>query len=328
MFTFLIIAEVLFIILLLAFLFFVLLNKKETKEGIRFQYLNEKYRNLTHELNKLIISKEKGSKEAKLFGKKRPKFEKPKTDSRTYLLKFKGNSFASEVSKLREEITAILTVATKKDEIVISIESPGGTVNGYGLAASQLNRIKDAGIKLTVLVDKVAASGGYMMACVGDKIIASPFAYVGSIGVVAEFPNYNKLLKKFNIDYKTYTAGESKRTVTQFGKITPDGERRFKERMTSIHTLFKTFVKTNRPKADIKKIATGDHWTASEALELGLVDKIQSSDDYILEKVKESHVYSVISYQKAEFMQKFITMTLNSLDTKLEEVYNRHRLEI
>ena len=322
--TLLFVLEILFIILLLIFLLG--LKKNVKKEGIKFQYLNEKYHNLTHELNKLIIAKEKGTKEAKEYAKKKKSIDKDKKNSRTYVLKFNGNVFATEVNKLREEITAVLTIATKNDEVVVCIESPGGTVNGYGLAASQLKRIRDAGIKLTVLVDKVAASGGYLMACVGNNIIASPFAYIGSIGVVSEFANFNRVLTKYGIDYKTYTAGESKRTVTQFGKITPDGERRFKERMTKIHDLFKNFVKTYRPKVNIKKIATGEHWTASEALHLGLVDKIQASDDYILEKVKNSHVYCIVSETKQGLMERVIKISLDALDTKIEEVYNRHQI--
>ena len=293
--------------LLIGFILVLVFRKTAKKEGsLKFEYLNEKRSQLIFNLNKIILSKEAGKKSVKKYEKERKK-QKPEGSrkGRTYVIEFDGGVNAAEVDNLREEITAILTVAEKNDEVVIELTSPGGTVNGYGFASAQLQRIKDAGLKLTILVDQVAASGGYMMAVVGDKIVASPFAYIGSIGVVAEFPNFNRILKKYGVDYKTYTAGESKRTVTQFGEVTRDGEKKFKDSLKRIHDLFKKHVKTHRPGVDIKKIATGEHWTAQEALALKLVDEIKTSDDYIVERMSKTHVYRVTFEQPKEPKKMF-----------------------
>jgi serine protease SohB len=194
---------------------------------------------------------------------------------------------------------------------VVKLDSPGGTVTGYGLAASQLQRIKDRGVKLTVLIDQVAASGGYMMAVVAHNIYAAPFAYIGSVGVVSEFPNFNKLLEKFGVEWKTYTAGESKRDVGQYGKITPEAEKRLNKKLADIHTLFKNHVKSNRPQVDVSKIATGEVWTAAEAVKLKMVDGIRVSDEYILEQIQVANVYNVYTPE-----------TRSKIDKILESVFN------
>jgi serine protease SohB len=316
--------------LLISFALFKVFKKSKTKEGkLTFEYLNEKRSRLIHELKKLIIAKEDGRKKAKEYEKSKKSQLNPIGKGRTFVLNFNGNVKAEEVEKLREEITAILTVAQKVDEVVVELNSPGGTVNGYGFASAQLQRIKDAGLKLTILVDQVAASGGYMMAVVGDRIIASPFAYIGSIGVVAEFPNFNRVLKKYGVDYKTYTAGESKRTVTQFGEVTRAGEKKFKDSLKRIHDLFKKHVKENRPKVDIKKIATGEHWTAQEALKMNLVDEIRTSDDYIVERISKSHVYRV-SYEKSKtqknLIPSFAEASINAIFDRIEKYITKNNI--
>ena len=108
----------------------------------------------------------------------------------------------------------------------------------YGLAASQMQRIRDKKLKLTVCVDKVAASGGYMMAVVADKIIAAPFAVLGSIGVLAQVPNFHRLLKKHDVDFEMLTAGKYKRTLTMFGENTDKGREKFQEDIEDTHVLF------------------------------------------------------------------------------------------
>ena len=200
---------------------------------------------------------------------------------------------ASEVDHLREEITAILCVAEAQDEVLVKLESGGGVVHGYGLAASRLQRIKAKGLSLTVAVDKVAASGGYMMACVADKLIASQFAYIGSIGVLAQLPNFNKLLKKNDIEFEQHTAGEFKRTLTVFGENNDEGRAKFKEEIEEIHVLFKDFVQSQRPEMDIDKVATGEYWPGVKAKTLGLVDDLMTSDDYILSHYPEREIFSV-----------------------------------
>lgn len=221
-----------------------------------------------------------------------------------YVLDFHGDISASETTALREEISAILNVAKPEDEVLLRLESPGGIVHDYGFAASQLSRLKQKGIKLTIAVDKVAASGGYMMACVADKIVSAPFAVIGSIGVVAQIPNVHRLLKKYDVDVDVMTAGEFKRTVTVLGENTEKGKQKFQQELEETHKLFKQFVSQNRPCVDIDKIATGEHWFGQQAIELQLVDEILTSDDLILEKMKEKHVLSVKYHLKKSLIKK------------------------
>ena len=227
-----------------------------------------------------------------------------KKKSYVYVLDFHGDISASETTTLREEISAILNVATPEDEVLLRLESPGGIVHDYGFAASQLSRLKQKGIKLTIAVDKVAASGGYMMACVADKIVSAPFAVIGSIGVVAQIPNVHRLLKKYDVDVDVMTAGEFKRTVTVLGENTEKGKQKFQQELEETHQLFKQFVSQNRPCVDIDKIATGEHWFGQQAINLKLVDEISTSDDLILEKMKEKHVVSVKYRLKKSLIKK------------------------
>ena len=194
---------------------------------------------------------------------------------------------------MRKEITALLSVATPQDEVVVCLENAGGMVHEHGFASSQLERIKQRNIPLTVAVDKVAASGGYMMACVADKIIAAPFSIIGSIGVIAQIPNFNRLLEKHGVDYEQIKAGELKRTLTMFGKNTDEDRERFTEQMEDTHELFKEFVKDNRQQVNIQEIATGEHWLGKRALELKLVDELMTSDDYLLLKSETADVYEI-----------------------------------
>lgn len=212
---------------------------------------------------------------------------------RIYVLDFDGDVKASEVESLREEITAIIAASREGDEVLLRLESPGGMVHTYGLAASQLRRLRQHGLKLTVAVDEVAASGGYMMACVADEILAAPFAVLGSIGVVAEVPNFHRLLEKANVDYELHTAGEYKRTLTMFGENSPRARQKFREELDETHDLFKAFIRENRPQLDVESVATGEHWYGVQALSRGLVDKIQTSDDFLLKASEEAEIFGV-----------------------------------
>ena len=221
-----------------------------------------------------------------------------------YVLHFKGDISASETAVLREEISAIVQVAKPNDEVLLCLESPGGVVHGYGLAASQLMRLKQHNIKLTVVVDKVAASGGYMMACVADKIVSAPFAIIGSIGVVAQIPNIHRLLKKHDVDVDVMTAGEYKRTVTMLGENTEKGKQKFQQELEETHQLFKQFVSQNRPHLDVEQVATGEHWFGQQALNLNLVDEIMTSDDLLLKAMKEKQLIGVKYVVKKSLLQK------------------------
>jgi serine protease SohB len=245
---------------------------------------------------------------------------------RAFVLDFNGSMDAKEVSALREEITAILSVAKKTDEVFVRLESGGGMVHGYGLASSQLDRLRMNEIPLTVSVDKVAASGGYMMACVANNIIAAPFAILGSIGVIAQLPNFNKLLKKNDIDFEQFTAGEFKRTVTMFGENTDKGKEKFIEELEETHVLFKDFVKEHRPTLDITKVATGEHWFGTKAFELGLVDKIQTSDDY-LQALSKTHQVIGLKYEvKKGFAEKLAKTASLSVDSIMGKLIQKNRI--
>ncbi len=216
-----------------------------------------------------------------------------------FVLSFNGSMDAHEVEELRQEITAVLAVIKPEDQVIVKLESPGGVVHGYGLAASQLLRFRTRNIPFTAVVDKVAASGGYMMACTASKIVAAPFAIVGSIGVVAQIPNFNRLLKKHDVDIELQTAGEYKRTLTMFGENTDEGRQKFKQELEQTHLLFKDFVKEYRPNIDIDQVATGEHWFATQAKEMGLVDEISTSDDFILSHL-ETHKIIAVNYQRKQ----------------------------
>lgn len=233
-------------------------------------------------------------KEARALAKRESKEASP-PDRSVFVLDFHGDVRASAVTALREEVTAVLGVAAEGDEVVVRLESPGGTVHGYGLAASQLARLRARGIPLTVCVDKVAASGGYLMACVAGHIIAAPFAILGSIGVVASVPNANRALTKLGVDYLDVTAGEHKRTVSFFAPLREEGLAKLKSEIEDTHALFKTFVHEMRPALDVERVATGEHWHGTRALALGLIDALGTSDDCLLAKAEGARVFEVRS---------------------------------
>ncbi len=236
--------------------------------------------------------------------KLKDKSKSKKKEKRIFVLDFDGDIKASAVKHLREEISTIISTANKDDEVVVRLESGGGMVHGYGLAAAQLVRLKEAGLTLTICVDKIAASGGYMMACVADKILAAPFAVVGSIGVVSQMPNFNKWLKKHDIDYEMFTAGEYKRTVTMFGENDDEDRAKYTEELEQTHELFKHFVTTYRPELDLAKVANGDHWYGEDALKLNLVDELSTSDAYLLQQMEKYQAYALLSRQKPTFAEK------------------------
>ncbi len=242
---------------------------------------------------------------------------------RVFLLNFKGDMKASAAENLREEITAVLSQAKAEDEIVVRLESAGGMVHSYGLASSQLDRVKKKGVPLTVCVDKVAASGGYMMACVADKILAAPFSILGSIGVVAQLPNFNRLLKKHDVDVELHTAGEHKRTLTMFGENTDEGRGKFIEDLEDTHELFKDFVSQHRESVDINAIATGDIWLGTRAKALALVDELMTSDEYLVELSAEANIYEVKHVHHKTLPEKVGLAAESSADRLLLRWWNR-----
>ena len=269
------------------------------------------------ELKLLQKEEKKKKKQEKSASKDTSKKEKP---HHLFVVNFNGSSMAKEVETLRKEITAILCIAKEGDEVLVKVESGGGVVHGYGLAASQLKRIKDKGIALTVSIDKVAASGGYMMACVADKIIAAPFAIVGSIGVVAQLPNFNKLLKKNDIDFEMHTAGQYKRTLTLFGENTDEGREKFQSELEDVHVMFKEFVSQNRENVDIDAVATGQYWYGSKAKELHLVDTIQTSDDFLMTANESFAIFTLKYASKKTVAQKLGLSVSQGIENGLSNV--------
>lgn len=263
----------------------------------------------------------RGEKERQASSKKQPESRQ----KNLYVLDFRGDLKASAVKQLREEITIVLGMATPQDEIVVRLESGGGVVHGYGLAASQLDRIKKQGIPLTVCVDKVAASGGYMMACVANKLVAAPFSMIGSIGVVAQLPNFHRLLEKNDIDFEMLTAGEYKRTLTLFGENTEKGREKFLEELEETHRIFKDFVNQHRPELDMAKIATGEVWLGEKAIGLGLVDELSTSDEYLVNASREAEVYEVRYVPKKKFPEKLGLSVETSIERMAQRFISRLR---
>ncbi len=242
---------------------------------------------------------------------------------RKFVLDFDGDLRALAVSRLRKEITAVLSMAGERDEVVVRVESRGGMVHAYGLAASQLARVRARGIPLTVCIDKVAASGGYMMACVADRILAAPFALVGSIGVVAQLPNFHRLLKKHDIDFELITAGEYKRTLTVFGENTASGREKFTAEIEDVHALFKEFVATHRPALEIERVATGEAWFGRRALDLGLVDELVTSDEYLVESCDDADVFEVSYVERKPLPQRLGLVVQDAVDGLLLRWWER-----
>lgn len=310
-------------------------HRKSGRRGeLTLTDLSEQYRHMQEEMeyarlqpaeqkvwNKEQKKKSKAeAKKAKLDAKNN---EKKTEKSCLYVLEFKGSIDAHEVEALREEVTAVLAIAKQGDEVLLKLESPGGMVHGYGLAASQLDRLRKKGIRLTAAVDKVAASGGYMMACVADKIVAAPFSIIGSIGVVAQIPNFHRLLKKNDIDVELHTAGEYKRTLTLFGENTEQGREKFREELNETHQLFKEFVHQQRPSLNIDQVATGEHWFGVQAKEKGLVDDIGTSDDLVIEYIKQCDVIRVRYAQRKRLIDRLTGSAAESVDRLLLRWWQR-----
>ena len=246
-----------------------------------------------------------------------------KAKPRLYVMDFDGDIRASAVENLRREITAILTTASAEDEVMVRLESGGGMVTSYGLAASQLDRIRDKKIPLTISVDKVAASGGYMMACVADKLVAAPFAVLGSIGVVAQIPNFHRLLKELKIDFEMLTAGKYKRTLTVFGENTDEGREKFIEDIERIHGQFKQYVSERRPQLDIEKVATGEIWSGQDTLDLKLADELTTSDQYMIDACESREVLLVAFKEKKSLADRFSIGAQNVVDGVLVKWFDR-----
>ncbi len=305
--------------------------------------LNDEFRDMTDELKSQVFSEAQLKAEHKAE-KKQLKSEKKRSKQQVkqavfegkdvseededakpclYVLDFDGDIRASAVDSMREEITAVLSLARPKDEVLVRLESGGGMVHSYGLAASQLQRIRNKQIPLTISVDKVAASGGYMMACIADRILAAPFAILGSIGVVAQLPNFHRLLKKSHVDFEMLTAGEYKRTLTMFGENTEKGRQKFIEELEDTHGLFKEFVSEHRPQLDIEAIATGEVWFGKRALGQKLIDELKTSDEYLFDLKDDHDIFQIRYVHKRTLPEKLGLAAESSADRLMVKWWGR-----
>ena len=302
-------------------------KKASHQEGLEIESLNKKYQLLASALKQAVMKKADWKAEAKAE-KARDKADAKSREKRprAFVIDFKGDLKASAVPSLREEVSAVLEVATADDQVIVRLENYGGVVHEHGLAASQLVRIRDREIPLIIAVDKVAASGGYLMACVASKIVAAPFAILGSIGVIAQLPNFNRLMDSHGIDFEQITAGKYKRNVTVFGKNTDEDRAKLKEELEDVHSLFKGAVSKYRPDLDLDKIATGEHWYGTRAIELGLVDEIMTSDELLSDLARDTDLYRV-AYKIKQPLQKRLMANVDGALDKIDNLNWRRRFE-
>ena len=300
-------------------------GKSVSEKGhLQIKNLSDQFENMGFAIQATLMAPKALKKFRKELHKKKKKEEKnPAKDQQSiFVLNFNGDIQASEVDKLKHEINAILVSDTKCKEVVLKVESGGGSAYAYGLCAAELKRLVDNKIKLTVCIDKVAASGGYLMSCVATKIVAAPWALVGSIGVIAQMPNINKLLKKNLVDFEMHTAGEFKRTLTVFGENTEEGRSKFKAELEDLHIIFKDFVKDNRPEIDTSVVATGEVWQGEKALAVGLIDEISTSDDYLVKLSKKFKLFQIDYIEKKNLSERFAFAAETFFNKTILKIYD------
>lgn len=297
-------------------------RKEREPGGLSVRNLNDRYRDLADSLRKAILPKRAYKAEAKKLKAERKAREKdPGTRRpRLYVLDFRGDIKATAVAALRHEVSAVLAVAEEGDEVLVRLENYGGLVHEHGLAASQLARLRDRRIPITVTVDKVAASGGYMMACVADRIVCAPFAVIGSIGVLAQIPNFYRLLDQHGVQVEQVKAGRFKRTVTMFGQNTEEDRAKLAEELEDVHRLFRELIGKYRPALDVERVATGEHWYGSRAVELGLVDELGTSDDCLMGAFENRDLYGVRWKGRKTLTEKVAAAVEGSADALLRSV--------
>lgn len=283
-------------------------RRSSQPDGLRVRHLNKQFRDTANTLKRNLLDKQRFKKDAKEQKKALKQREKDKARrGRVFVLDFKGDIRATATASLRREVSAVLSVASENDRVLLRLENAGGMVHEHGLAASQLVRIKQRGIPLTVAIDKVAASGGYLMACVADRIMAAPFAIVGSIGVVTQLPNFHRLLENKGVDFEQITAGPYKRTLTLFGENTDEARQKVREDLEEVHAIFKEQIHEHRPRIDLERVSTGEHWYGVRALQLELVDEIRTSDDYLIAEAENNELYHVSYKRRRGFMERLFS---------------------
>ncbi len=297
------------IVVLVALLIVSAARRSQEHEGLTVEHLNKTAQQRADIVRRALL----GRRDSRKLLRQRDKAEKAerkklKADDRrrVFVVDFKGDIRASATASLREEVSAIIDVARKGDEVLLRLENAGGAVHEHGLAASQLLRLRARGIPLTAAVDKVAASGGYLRACAADRIVAAPFAIIGSIGVLVQLPNFHRLLESKGIDFEQITAGPYKRKLSLFGQNTDEGREKMKEEVVEVHELFQRQVRDLRPAVDLERVATGEHWYGSRALELNLIDEIGTSDDFLLKAFDSADIYRLAWKRPRRFVERML----------------------
>ncbi len=305
-----IVVSIVFVIVFAAFLS--RRGREAPPETLEVRHLNRRYEQMARTLKRETLPKKaflKAMKQERAERKRARRVEGKAGAAhkkRIFVIDFRGDVKASAVASLREEITAVLTIATPEDEVLLRLENAGGLVHEHGLAASQLVRLKQKELALTIAVDKVAASGGYLMACVAERIVAAPFAVIGSIGVLMQLPNFRRVLEQHGIEFEQIKAGEFKRTLTLFGANTDQDRAKVKEQVEQTHQLFKDFIAQYRPGVDLARVATGEYWHAKQALEMNLVDELKTSDDYLLAASESAELYELRYRAKKRLSERLL----------------------
>ena len=162
--------------------------------------------------------------------------------------------------------------------VALAINSPGGSAAQSHLIFRRIRELaRETSVPVIAFVEDVAASGGYMIACAADEIVADANSIVGSIGVVGGSFGFNRLLDKIGVERRLYTSGERKAMLDPFLPEQPEDVARLKAIQREIHDSFITLVKDRRgaalagPEADL---FSGEYWTGRKGQELGLVDKV------------------------------------------------------
>ena len=303
-------------------------GKSQPKGTLSIVNLSDKFEEMGNAVKGSLMNAKELKKFNKDLSKDKKKKDKAEKEDTVFVLNFNGDIQASEVEKLKQEINAILLSDSDCKEVVLRVESGGGSAYAYGLCAAELKRLVDNDINLTVCIDKVAASGGYLMSCVASKIIAAPWAIVGSIGVIAQLPNFHRLLQKNSIDFEMHTAGAFKRTLTTLGENTEEGREKFKSDLEDLHIIFKNFVKEQRPQVDTDIVATGEVWQGEEAVKVGLVDSLETSDNYLVNLSKEAKLFEIEFVEKKNLSERFafsMQLIVEKSVIKFYDLLNRDR---
>ena len=303
-------------------------GKSQPKGTLSIINLSDKFEEMGNAVKGSLMNAKELKKFNKDLSKDKKKKDKAEKEDTVFVLNFNGDIQASEVEKLKQEINAILLSDSDCKEVVLRVESGGGSAYAYGLCAAELKRLVDNDINLTVCIDKVAASGGYLMSCVASKIIAAPWAIVGSIGVIAQIPNFHRLLQKNSIDFEMHTAGAFKRTLTTLGENTEEGREKFKSDLEDLHIIFKNFVKEQRPQVDTDIVATGEVWQGEEAVKVGLVDSLETSDNYLVNLSKEAKLFEIQFVEKKNLSERLafsMQLIIEKSVIKFYDLINRDR---